>query len=273
MRPQNSNRRARGPLFWLLTLLVALPGALFLLVSAGLLIYTNWPMGVDDLTLPEIDTQAEHIVVISHGMRDSRTTWGDGLKHVLKARNELAQIISLDWNPYSRSTFRCSVDGRRVGQLLGERLAASRRLKSLHLIAHSCGAFVSLGICESLRAVRSQHAEQGNITIQSTFLDPVTVYGGMFWDFGLKRFGSCADFSDAYINASDDVPGSNQLLPATHTFDVTGLRIAAGFSGSPHLWPTVYYQSLAESGRDLDLRADPDVVTDYPQNVLTTISQ
>jgi hypothetical protein len=269
----NSNRRARGPLFWLLTLLVGLPGALFLLVSVVLLIYTNWPLDLDELTLPEIETQAQHIVIISHGMRDDRSTWSDGLKDTLQARNELAQIISLDWNPYSGSTFRCSVDGKRLGESLGRRLAASRKLKSLHLIAHSCGSFVSLGICEALRAVRSQRTAQSDITIQSTYLDPVTVYGGIFWGFGLERFGRCADFSDAYINASDDVPGSNQLLPATHTFDITGLRIPSGFSGSPHLWPTVYYQNLAESGRDLELRTDPGVISEYPRQVLTTLSE
>ena len=271
MPPQNPNRSARGLFFWLLVLLVVLPGALFLLASAGLLLYIYWPVDLTELTLPELDTRAQHVVVISHGLGDDPSIWSDGVKDALEARDELAQVISLDWNPYSRNALRCSVDGKRLGESLGGRLAANPNLKSLHLVAHSCGSFVSLGICESLRTARSPGAAQGDVQIQSTYLDPVTVYGGIFWSFGLERFGSCADFSDAYINASDDVPGSNQLLPFTHTFDVTDLRIPSGYMGSSHLWPTAFYQRLVESGNNIELHRDSAVTADYPRNVLTTL--
>ena len=180
--------------------------------------------------------------------------------------DDKVQIISLDWAAYARNTFRCSVNGKRLGKVLGDRLAANPSLQSVHLIAHSCGSFVSLGICEALRE------ERNDVTIQSTFLDPVTVYGGIFWDFGLEWFGTCADFSDAYIDTGDDVPGSNELLPATHTFDVTEARERAGFDGSPHVWPTVFYQRLAESNKILDIHADPAVIERYPPGVLEIVS-
>ena len=259
--------RKRGPLFWLTNVLVVLPGGCFVLASLTLMTYIYWPVSLDEAAMPDVEPSAEHIVIISHGLRDTAETWSDALKETLSSRTREVQIISLDWNPYAQNTFRCSVDGKRLGESLGSHLAASSNLQSLHLIAHSCGAFVSLGICESLREHRS------DVAVQSTYLDPVTVYGGLFWDFGLERFGTCADFSDAYIDTGDDVPGSNQLLPATHTFDVTQARIKAGFEGSPHMWPTVFYQRLAAAAMTPDLRSDPNVITTHPRGVLDVLGR
>lgn len=270
--------RERGLLFWLGSVLVVVPGVLFVLVSLGLMIFIYWPLDLDDMVIPEIEPRVEHIVVISHGLRDTTATWSDKLRQTLSspkdARDNLlvdvlddnVQIISLDWNLYAQNTFRCSVNGKRLGESLGNLLAANPMLRSLHLVAHSCGAFVNLGICEALREQRS------DVTIQSTFLDPVTVYGGLFWDFGLERFGNCADFSDASIDTEDDVLGSNQLLPATHTFDVTAARKQAEFDGSPHVWPTIFYQRLAENNKILDIRTDPTLSARYPRGVLEIVS-
>lgn len=262
---RTANRRKRGPLFWFCVVLLGVPAGSFVLLSLSLMIYIYWPMSLDEAVFPDVDPGVEHIVVISHGLRDTAETWSDKLAATLSTDNGKVQIISLDWNPYAQNTLRCSVDGKRLGESLGNHLAASSNLQSLHLIAHSCGAFVSLGICESLREHRS------NVAVQSTYLDPVTVYGGLFWDFGLERFGTCADFSDAYIDTGDDVPGSNQLLPATHTFDVTAARSLASFDGPPHVWPTVYYRQLAQAGMAPDLRSDPNVITTYPRNVLEVL--
>ena len=148
----------------------------------------------------------------------------------------------------------------------GNEQTSHENLQSLHLIAHSCGSFVSLGICQALKAHRN------DVTVQSTYLDPVTVYGGVFWDYGVTRFGSCADFSDAYIDIADTGPGSNQLLPLTHTFDVTPARKRAGFARPPHVWPKVYYLRRAQHQTILDLRADPSVSTSYPRNALEPLS-
>ncbi len=253
--------KSRSVFFWLFILLVIIPVVPFLLVSLGMLIYIYWPMGLDDMEIPLIETGVDHVVLISHGLGDTSATWGDPLKETLDARDDGAQVISLDWNPYAQSTVRCSVDGKRLGEALGERFAKNHALRTVHLVAHSCGSFISLGVCQALRKLRS------DVSIQSTYLDPVTVYGGLFWEYGLSRFGSCADFSDAYIDTGDRVPGSNQLLPATHTFDVTLARISAGYEGSPHVWPTLYYRRLARNGSILDLRADEEIVDRYPRNV------
>lgn len=257
-------------MYWLKALvcvLVILPGLLFVLGSTGLLMYIYWPRAYDEVSLPVSLESAEHIVVLAHGLKDTRETWSDPLKKILEDADRSVQIISLNWSPYADSSFRCSVDGRRIGNRIGQRLAASKKLRSVHLAGHSCGSFVVLGICETIKDRRAE------VAVQTTFLDPVTVYGGLSWEYGLDHFGRCGDFSDAYIDTGDNVPGSNQLLPHTHTFDVTEVRKATGFTGSPHVWPTVYYQALFRSGKAPDLRKDKAVGLRYPQGVLERVQR
>jgi hypothetical protein len=87
-----------------------------------------------------------------------------------------------------------------------------------------------------------------SIKVQTTYLDPVSVYGGIFWNYGLDNFGRCANFSDSYIDTQDSIPGSNQVLPHSVTFDVTNIRLAAGYKIPPHVWPTKYYIESYKKG-------------------------
>lgn len=260
------SRPWRKWLLWGLAIVVGLPGIPFVLVTLGLVVYMYWPLRISEVVLPEIDPSATHVVVLSHGLRDDPTTWTAPLKAKIDARMAGAQVIAFDWSRQAEDTFRCSLDGTRLGTELGRSLAASDALASVHLVAHSCGSFVSLGICEALR-------EAGrDVQIQTTFLDPVTIYGGFFWGYGLDHFGTCADFSDAYIDTGDTVPGSNQALPHAHTFDVTEARERAGYAGSPHVWPTVYYQELLGRGAAPDLRHDRGLAARHPKGVLQNVS-
>lgn len=77
---------------------------------------------------------------------------------------------------------------------------------------------MALGLCEAVKEKNSA------IQIQTTYLNPVSVYTGVLWDYGINKFGICADFSDSYIDIRDSVLGSNVNLPHTATFDVTDLR-------------------------------------------------
>jgi len=251
----------------LILLVLIVPGAIFTLASAGFLVYIFVPQGFSEMAMPVPDPAAEHIVVLSHGVRDTRESWSDPLKEILGPETDKTQIISLDWTPYANSTFRCSVDGKRIGFEIGQRLAAGDQLKSVHLIGHSCGSFVVHGICEGIKDSRE------DISVQNTFLDPVSVLGGIFWDYGIDHFGTCGDFSEAYIDTEDTIPGSNQLLPHMHTFDVTQARKKTSYSGLPHVWPTVYYQSLSRSGKAPQLRKDVTLTSQYPKGVLEKIAE
>lgn len=63
-------------------------------------------------------------------------------------------------------------EAKKIGHQLGLRLLKETKVKSIHVIGHSCGAFVALGLCE---AVKEQSSD---IKIQTTYLDPVSVYAG-----------------------------------------------------------------------------------------------
>lgn len=255
----------------LFVVFIGLPVLSFLLASTMLLSYTYWPAKYSKITTPQIDPMAQHIFLIAHGLGDTTLSWTDPLKATLDAQNasrsDSTQVIALDWSAYSNAPFRCSTNGRRIGHILGKTLAESATLESVHLIGHSCGAFVVLGLCESLKEIRH------DIQVQSTYLDPVSIYGAVFWNYGINHFGGCADFSEVYIDTEDGVAGSNQLIPNTHTFDVTNARKGTGFSQQPHVWPTRYYQLLVESGGHPSLRTHRDLWPFYPRGEIEQIDE
>lgn len=248
---------------------IALPTAGFVIGSAGVLVFTFWPTNYSKLQTPTIAPDAEHIVVIAHGLRDTTASWSDPLKYQLErsfqSQGTRGQAISIDWSPFSGAAFQCSVSGLRIGKKIGLQLASSAALRSVHMVGHSCGAFVVLGICRALRTARA------NIALHTTYLDPVSIYGGLVWNYGISRFGSCADFSEAYIDTADGVPGSNELLPNTHTFDVTPVREARGLSISPHMWPTQYYQELVANGEFPSLARDHTLIKRFPRGELEQV--
>ncbi|GEM_PF-1171428 len=248
---------------------IALPVISFILGSAILLSYTYWPTDYSKMKMPHIDPMTQNIVLIAHGRGDTPASWAAPLKVILEQKisspRDTAQVIALDWSAYSSSIFRCSVDGMRIGHALGETIAESAELQSVHLIGHSCGAYVVLGLCESLKAKRN------DIEVQSTYLAPVSIYGALFWNYGINHFGDCANFSEAYIDSEDGVAGSNQLIPNTHTFNVTDARKATRSSKSPHIWPTYYYLQLVRSGVYPSLRTTSDLWATYPQGQMEKI--
>ena len=235
----------------LLAVFIILPVISFVLGSAAILVYIFWPSDYSRMTMPSINLAARHIVVIAHGLNDRPSSWSNNMRHSLKKKLsqelEESQVIALNWNPYSTNAFRCSVDGKRIGAALGAQMAQSTQLKSVHLIAHSCGSFVILGLCETLKAKRS------DIMVQTTYLAPVGIYGGISWNYGNNYFGSCADFSDAYIDRDDPIGFNKELPPNTYSSDVTDMRKGTRIAVPPHVWPTVYYQQLVDSGDYPDL--------------------
>lgn len=194
------------------------------------------PLSHDRMQPVPLNQSSQKITLATHGLKDNASSWAKPLMQTMasKAPQEAQQFLAVDWNPYSKNFLRCSVDGKRIGYDIGTR-AADTNAKEIHLIGHSCGAFLVLGFCEGYRD------KNGKARIKTTYLDPVSIYGGFFWKYGLGAFGSCADDAEAYIDTGDGVPGSNQTLANATTYDVTRARIEAGYLGSPHVWPTEYY--------------------------------
>lgn len=210
------------------------------------MLYMYWPRHFDEINTaqyeaPQTGDGTRHLTILAHGMRDDPRSWINPLKAVYVEKDYEGSVLSVDWSPYAQSSLTCAVNGRRIGKLIGkligEQLAANKSIDSAHLIAHSCGAFVIYGACQAIKQSNK------NIVVQTTYLDPVSIYG-IWWNYGIERFGSCADYSEAYIDTEDSIHGSNQQIPNTHTYDVTSKRKQAGNPVPPHVWPVAYYERL-----------------------------
>ncbi len=226
---------------WFIILFIVVPVVPFILSTIGLLAYSFWPRDFTESTNFTINEKTEYITLSAHGVKDSPASWSDQLMSLMREyppkqiANLHQQTISIDWQDFSKNVFICSTAGKQLGFEIGTRIAKQINIKGVHVIGHSCGAFVALGICKGVKS------DNTNIVVQSTYLDPVSVYGGIFWDYGLENFGSCANFSDSYIDTEDSIPGSNQALQHSITFDVTNIRRNGEYNIPPHVWPTKYY--------------------------------
>ncbi len=249
----------------LLIIFIIIPGIPFILGSLGFSIYAFWPRDVSNIISIDILNSTTHISISAHGVKDSSESWSDELQATMSNRSiPNQQNISLDWRPFSDNPFICSVSGKQIGQQLGEKIADASNIKTVHAIGHSCGAYIVLGLCEGIKATKK------NIKIHTTYLAPVSVYAGFFWQYGINNFGSCGDFSDAYIDKDDKVPGSNQSLPHAHTFDVKQLRIKFYADEKPHNWPTKYYlDALKQDQVPLYVNSGDGLNTIYPKGKLS----
>lgn len=225
--------------FWWLAVII--PGIPFILFSVGFQLYAHWPRDYSNITSIAIDPKTEYLSLSAHGVKDTPNSWSNKLQNTIRDTNKkqleglIKSQVSLSWQPYSDNALVCSVTGKNIGEKLAEKISLLPKLKAIHLIGHSCGSFVIYGLCEKLKQI------QPSITVQSTYLDPVAIYSGLFWQYGVNNFGSCADFSDSYIDTKDTVPGSNQNLKHAYTFDVTNIRLEKKLTYAPHAWPTYFY--------------------------------
>ncbi|OIQ47708.1 MAG: hypothetical protein BM565_05205 [Gammaproteobacteria bacterium MedPE] len=224
--------------FWLLFFGLYFPVISFVFVSIILIIYIFWPFQSYDIQTTDITSNK--VVLISHGLKDDTATWVTTLKKQLLTNGGDVQVIAIDWSRYADNALTCSVNGRRIGHDMANILLKNSQLIDIQLIGHSCGAFVNYGICEVLK----EH--QNDINVNSIYLAPVSVYGGMFWEFGLDNFGACANESITYFDTEDRVPGSNRAPIHSTGIDVTDYKQQFGFDGAPHQWPIYYFLAINE---------------------------
>lgn len=235
------------PKYWrvAILILVIFPAVPFLVFNIGYLSYVFWPRDFSDVTELPIPKDMQYLTLSAHGVKDTPQSWSNHLQSLLAVRSTKKQQLnhSLDWQQYSSYALTCSVYGKEIGRQIGLQLVKQKQLEFVHIIGHSCGSFVVYGLCQQLKKSRPE------IKVHTTYLDPASVYAGFWWDYGIERFGSCADFSDVYIDTEDNVPGSNLPLPHAHTFDVTRIRIKKSIKVDPHYWPAQYYLEELEKGK------------------------
>ncbi|WP_440876509.1 hypothetical protein [Thalassotalea sp. PLHSN55] len=220
--------------FWLLFFALYFPIVSFLAVSLVLFLYIFWPFQSYSIEVPKITS--EQVIVISHGLKDSDQTWAQALKTSLETEHPNKQVITINWSNYADNAFTCAVNGRRIGNKLAKQMASHVTLKKITAIGHSCGAFVNYGVCETSKAYAP------NVLVETIYLDPVSIYGGLFWNYGLNHFGGCADKSTTYYDTEDNVPGSGRAPVNSDGVDVTKFKKDYDYQGSAHHWPIYYYQ-------------------------------
>lgn len=232
-------RLLRLALFWL----VVVPGVPFVLGSAGILVYANWP-GDSGLQEPTEWFPAAHkLTLVTHGKGDQAGGWVAKLTGLLRDRAGPAeQVIGIDWSRGASNVFRCSrnadVAGRQLAELVAEH---SPVLTEVNFIAHSAGGFMAYGFCQQIKAIRP------TIRVNITYLDPSGIYRGLWWNYGYRHFGSCADHSTTIYNVGDGVPGSEAPPIHGEALDISTLRPPEEQNG--HMWPVHYFiQSLESEG-------------------------
>lgn len=248
---------------WLIILFVW-PAIPFVVVTLGFFLfsYLPWPFTFD-IDAPLVDENKDELIILIHGKDDHPDSWPSAFAKELEASvlTDKQQVVAVDWYKYSTNLFRSANNALRIGHQLGEVLAENKQLEKVHLIAHSAGAFLAYGYCETLK----QYSP--GLIVQTTYLDPLGPYSGFQWHYGTQNFGSCADISDAYIDIKDNVPGSNVPVEHSHTFDVTALRaLDKTYQGTAHMWPVQYYRNAVISRQLPFWEPDKDVLERYPRH-------
>lgn len=224
-------RRMRWVLLWL----VVAPGVPFVLISAAIIGFANWP-GDPGLQEPApLEPGVGQLTLVTHGKGDGAQGWVAEMVDLLRQRSEPGEgVRGIDWSRGAKNLFRCSrnaeVAGRRLAAWVGEQ---GPQLTEVNLVAHSAGAFLAYGFCRQLKA------QYPDIRVQVTYLDPAGVYRGLWWDYGYRHFGRCADSSTTIYHVGDGAPGSEAPPQHGAAIDITALRPADDPDG--HLWPVRYY--------------------------------
>lgn len=239
---------------------------MFILASLGYFIYLFWPYDISKVTKYPLNKESTHLTISVHGVKDSPANWSTPLKQIMLENSLLkSQHINLDWRPFSDNPLICSVVAKNIGEAIAKRIANETNVTSIHAIGHSCGSFMIYSLCNEIKKTKPE------IKVHTTYLDPVSIYAGIFWDYGVNNFGSCADFSDAYIDTGDTVPGSNVALKNAFTFDVTQVRIKQNSQESPHNWPPQYYIQAYKKGHVPHLQNYDEVKAKYKQGLLVSV--
>jgi len=140
---------------------------------------------------------------------------------------------------------------------LNEEEGVETRLRSVHSIGISVGAFASQAfaatICELRDNDRSIDTTSGDAQNQNdphyvrlTLLDPFCSRGIWGWNYGATQFGTGGiDYAEQYLNTDDPVPTTNYPLPLCACVDVTGALERESFvlpeEETMHCWSLVYF--------------------------------
>lgn len=209
-------------------------------------LYACWEFDVEAPPLG-VDRGATHLLFIAHGLHDHAADWPGPLADIARERLDPAvwQVVAYDWSAHSDHALRAAANARVIGRKLGAVAATWPRLRHIQLVAHSVGSFLIKALCDGYRA------SGGGASVHQTFLDPFGMVGMHDWGFGVRHFGECGDFAEAFVNLDDDVPTTNEPLLHAHNFDVTSARGKHLLNRPAHWWPVAFFREHVRAGRCL----------------------
>ncbi len=191
----------------------------------------------------QADPDARIVVLLFHGSdgQDEPTLVAlEARARALAGGRRDVRVLRYRWSPFSDGRFRAGISGERVGRLLGADLAHFPVLESVHLIAHSAGAYIPGPLCDVVKELAPRP-----VRVDITYLDPIGFYGVLDSGWGARNFGSCGDYVEAFINTDDPAPATNAPLVKAWNVDVTSAPGRAAFAGGGHRWPVQYYLATA----------------------------
>ncbi|MEC7986477.1 MAG: hypothetical protein VX278_15025 [Myxococcota bacterium] len=183
---------------------------------------------------------APYLLFITHGSGDSIEDWPLALAASIEeyiAEPEMWDIWVYDWHRDAANKLTASGSGTKHGEYISEHLKHTS-YTHYHFVAHSVGAFVIHTLEQKLNT---------QATIQSTYLDPFCGSGIFDWEYGHRRFGEYAHFSEAYVNMDDGVPSTDSPLQQSFVFDVTSRAPEEEDRSRRHWSPiSLYEQSILQ---------------------------
>ena len=214
--------------------------AMAALLSATVLfdVYARFPASFELAPL-QLDAATHSAVLLFHGTggRNEPTMLAlEARARSLLGGREVVAVLRYVWSPYSDNRFRAAVNGERVGRLLGADLARLPALESVHIIAHSAGAYIPGPLCDTLKKFAGRP-----VRVDITYVDPIGFHGVLDAGWGARNFGSCGDYVEAFINTDDPVPATNAPLARAWNVDVTAAGRKSTYAGGGHRWPMQYY--------------------------------
>jgi len=199
-------------------------------------IYCRIPdkLNIKKIQIPE-NTQT--LVLLFHGSNDHQNQELKSIKdNFTKYLNffETAKVINYDWS-YASSYLKASANTMKIGRAIGIEISNLKNIKNIRLITHSAGAFIAESLCNSYKA------NGGSAHIETTFLDPFNLRGFSDFNYGVRNFGKCSNFSSSIINTDDGVPTTNTMLKNSWNIDITNLNKPINFKEKGHYFPPFYY--------------------------------
>lgn len=209
--------------------------------------------------LPDISHDVENMYILFPGFGGEDANTDRIYKNMPSTSNSFKYVY--DWKKWCGNLLRASRDSEKVGKRVGKQIGefsvhlqkkrghsdSDDRLKKVHVIGISCGAFAANAVIEEIRRIEKKNKikDEDRIYTKLTLLDPFTLRGIFGKDFGVNNFGKEADYCEHFLNTDDPVPSTNEPCKNAFVYDITLNEDRKTFIPLPndnmHSYPAFFY--------------------------------